>query len=317
MKFSIVIPAKDKNDPQLKELLDSIEAQRYPSEDVEVLVITEGDSEQAKGIGAKRARGDIVGFFCCDNLIVDDDLFLHVANTFRKDKKLTGFYSNFYEYKHTRNSLERYFALMGYNDPIPYYLGKCDRKPHHTWEEGVIAKVKYYLGKESLGDNGFFFRRDHLVQADLDHFYPMDICVDLEERDLMFYYVYANAYICHRTTNGNLLKFLWRRYKYARDLYCNRTDRRWKIISGKKDYCRLSGFIFETVLAFPAILRSSYRAIYFREPAYLWEYPVNLGFLIMYTILQVRTCLKQVYAFVLSTAKRASTSASMPLNNRL
>lgn len=61
MQLSLVIPCKDISDPKLGELLRSIEAQDFPKDELETLIITEGTSESAKAIGIRRAKGEMIG----------------------------------------------------------------------------------------------------------------------------------------------------------------------------------------------------------------------------------------------------------------
>lgn len=71
--LSLVIPAKDKNDPKLADLLKSIKAQDFPKDKMETLIITEGTSESAKAIGIRKAKGEVIGFLASDNEIIDNN----------------------------------------------------------------------------------------------------------------------------------------------------------------------------------------------------------------------------------------------------
>ena len=73
--ISCIIPAKSLDDPNLKDLVDSIRAQDFPQDQIETIVVTEGDSEQAKAIGIRKARGEICAMFCADNVLVNNYIF--------------------------------------------------------------------------------------------------------------------------------------------------------------------------------------------------------------------------------------------------
>ena len=121
MKLSIVIPAKDKNDPKLAELLQSIETQDFPKGEMEVLVITEGTSESAKAIGIRKAKGEVIGILASDNQI-DDTTFLMIM--YHSALVYGAAFPYSYEYYQEDDILNRYFALIGGNDPLAYYMGK-------------------------------------------------------------------------------------------------------------------------------------------------------------------------------------------------
>ena len=82
MKLSLVIPAKDKNDPKLADLLKSIEAQDFTKEELEILVITEGTPESAKAIGIRRAKGEVIGILASDNELIVTDFLSVIMDKF-------------------------------------------------------------------------------------------------------------------------------------------------------------------------------------------------------------------------------------------
>ncbi len=84
MIFSCIIPAsqKDAESQKLKDLIASIKAQDFPQDQIEILTISEGDSEQAKAIGIRQARGEICAMFCADNMIMETGLFTRVKTIY-------------------------------------------------------------------------------------------------------------------------------------------------------------------------------------------------------------------------------------------
>lgn len=300
MLISCIIPAKDREDPKLKDLIASIQSQDFPKKQIEILIITEGDSESAKSIGIRKSTGKILCMLCADNLILSKSLFSDVKRLFDKYPNLTGVYSSHYSYSKTDNSLNRYFSLMGVNDPVPFYLGKADRKSHLHKDESVIFDIVQFKEKiPSLGDNCFFVRSELFKMTHLDHYYPMDACEDLRR---LGEYVYARLYhdiVWHRTSDS-LINFLKKRYRYAKDLYSNRTDRRWKMLDTRKDYWKLAGFILATLTVVQPLSISIRGYRYTRDCAWFWHWPVCLGFVITYGILACRNLLKFRSLFQLS-----------------
>lgn len=281
--FSCVIPAskKDAESQNLKNLIASIKAQDFPQDQIEILVITEGDSEQAKAIGIRQAKGEICAMFCADNRIMSPYLFSAIYGFFQEVPHISGLYPNRYYYTKNDNSLNRYFSLIGGNDPICYYLGKNDRQPH------VIDLWKTSNYQPSYGCNGFFYRASEIKATDLDHYYPMDNALEIKGR------IHGMSLddIWHRTSD-NLLNFLIKRYRYARDLYCDRDDRRWKMLDTKEDYLRLAGFCLATATVIPCLWTSIRGHLKVRDVAWFWHWPVAFSFLIMYTALAIRNLFK-------------------------
>ena len=292
--ISCIIPvsAKDAESQNLKDLIASIKAQDFPQDKIEILVITEGDSEQAKAIGIKQAKGEICAMFCADNCIVAKNLFSAVAGLFGVNKMASGLYARHYYNVLEDNSLNRYFSLIGGNDPISFYLGKNDRLPAYLQDENMYFEYQVFRNRiPSLGDNGFFYWREKILKADLDHYYPMDCAVDLIKQGENRFIRLNFPSIWHRTSD-NLISFLKKRYRYAKDLYCDRQDRRWKMLDTREDYIRLAIFILCTVTVIPCLMVSFKGFAKIKDPAWFWHWPVCAGFLITYSILALRNWIK-------------------------
>lgn len=274
MHLSIIITAKDKNDQKLHDLLGSIKSQTYRG-DFEVLVITEGDSESAKAIGLKRARGDVVCFMASDNYL-NDKYFLSkcMERFYQYGYDATSpmyYYRNEYD-----NALNRYFALFGVNDPIPLYLDKNDRFPVWNIENLDLKKFR------TFGDNGFFIKRDKIMQSDLEHYFHIDNINDVWDKIKFSYTPFTS--IWHRT-GGNIFKFFWKRFKYADKFMV--PERRWHMVE-RSDIPKLLWFIFCTVTLVQPLYLSfkGYRNVHdwawFLHPVVCWFT------LITYTLLMVK-----------------------------
>lgn len=295
MIFSCIIPvsAKDADSQMLKDLIGSIRSQDFDQSQIEILVMGEecGDSEQSKAAGILKAQGEICAMFCADNLLMNNQVFKDV-NRLLGEFNSIGIYSKHYAYVKKDNSLNRYFSLMGNNDPIAFYLGKSDRKPFWEHDENeCFSAVRFDEEIPSLGDNGFFFKRSILNEANIDNYYPMDVAVDLSRKGYSQYIRTAGSYLWHRTSD-NLLTFLKKRYRYARDLYSDRTDRRWKMLATNDDVLRLGWFIVSTITVVPCLVISIKGFLKIKDWAWFWHWPVCFGFLITYSILTFRNLFK-------------------------
>lgn len=284
MSISCIIPAKSESDPNLKLLIDSIKAQNYPQDQVEILVITEGNSEEAKAIGIRHAKHDICAMFCADNEIVHQDLFSLVEGSFEQFPELTGVYTKHYHVDKKDNLVNSYFSLLGANDVVPFFLGKCDRLPYTKYsidEKATFFSFKY--GVPSLGDNGFFFKRKYLLDADLDHYYPMDICEDLRQLGHNMYLRLNIDAIWHKTSS-NIFSFLSKRNKYAESLYLNQfIHRRWRMIDGKQEWVKLLFWSAMSIIIIPDILYAIHGYLRYKHRAWFLHPIVCLLMVISYT----------------------------------
>lgn len=282
--ISCIIPAsaKDAESQNLKDLIASIKSQDFPQDQIEILVITEGDSESAKGIGIRRAQGEICAMFCADNFITESNLFSRVKHILDHWTEYDAAFPYTYAYVKGDNSLNRYFSLIGGNDPICYYLGKNDRSPYIARELEITSKYQ-----PAYGCNGFFYRASAIKSTNLDNYYPMDNALEIKGK---FWPIMSNG-IWHRTSD-NLISFLKKRYRYARDLYSDRKDRRWRMLDTKEDYLRLGIFILSTLLVVPALTVSVRGFCKIKDQAWFWHWPVCVGFLITYSLLAIRNLFK-------------------------
>mgnify|MGYP001560419614 CR=1 FL=1 len=227
LKLSLVIPCKDKNDKKLADLLRSIEAQDFPKNEMEVLVITEGTSESAKAIGIRKARGEVIGILASDNVLIKPHFLRWMYM-----KTLEHFATFPAYYEPIRDSLNRYFALIGGNDPLSFYMGKNDRLPHYKEFHKTSQKGT------SLGDNGFFILKRFIEQTDLNNYYHVD-----NANESACWATPIEISIIHNT-GGNIFSFFCKRYLYGLQHAFN-PNRRWHLVDFRqpKDIVRLIWFI--------------------------------------------------------------------------
>jgi len=280
--LSCIITAKDRNDPKLKDLEYSLSQQTFHN--FETIIITEGNSEIAKAIGLKRAKGSIICILASDNYLNDDRFFEKclkpIIESWNEPYPVYGSYPHQYWYYKDDDILNRYFALFGVNDPIPFYLKKNDKMSYLLINKRSNIDFLHFNFNECLtfGDNGMFVRKDILMKADIEHYFHIDVFQDLIN---LGYKTYAlvNTTIWHRT-GGNIFKFFLKRLKYA-DKFSE--GRRWHMVE-RKDLPRLAWFIVSTLtLIYPLYLSvKGYRII--KDKAWFLHLPVCLITLGVYGI---------------------------------
>ncbi len=196
-RISIVIPtlncARD-----LEAALRSIRAQHYPSDRVEIIVADGGSTddtrqtaaawgcvvvdneritgEAGKAAGLARASHEIVGFVDSDNELTSPAL-LRAAAAALADPQIEAAEPVRFDASEGMSALNRYFALLGMNDPLVLFLGAYDRTclvtgkwtgmEHVTCGESETHwKIRFHRTQlPTMGANGFFTRRRTALSA--------------------------------------------------------------------------------------------------------------------------------------------------------
>lgn len=278
-KLSLIIPCLDPNDNKLKELLASINKQDFPKEDMEVLVITEGTSESAKAIGIRQAKGEVIGLLASDNELIDRGFLTNLYHlTVREGSAYPGAY-----YLGEDDILNRYFALIGGNDPLAYYMHRNDRCPH-------VTSLYKAMDKPAYGDNGFFVLKSLIEKTDLDNYYHVDNAseIGIEPYACM-------SQIWHKT-GGNIFSFFAKRYRYGLQHAFN-PNRRWHLVDFRnpKDIWRLICFILFTLTLVQPLSLSlrGYRKI--QDVAWFIHPVACLLTLVTYTTLMIHLGLRNLF----------------------
>ena len=282
MKLSLVIPAKSKDDPKLAELLRSIEAQDFPREELEVLVITKGTSESAKAIGIRQAKGEVIGILASDNELIGINFLKNMTRICLKEGSC---YPAYYWYDTEDNVLNRYFSLIGGNDPLAYYMNKNDKL---KWTDSL----KSPSSDSAFGDNGFFVRKDIIIKSDLENYFHVDNVHDvIEEANLHC----VDSRIWHKT-GGNLLNFFKKRYHYGLQHAFN-SNRRWHLVDFRqpKDIMRLIWFVICSVTLVEPLILSFRGFLKIRDVAWFLHPVACLMTLTTYSLLVIRLGLSRLF----------------------
>ena len=211
---SIIIPTLNA-ERTLEGCLRSIASQNYPRENLEIIIadggstdetlriaenfITENTSisveviknkrktcEAGKSIGVKYADNEIIALIDSDNILEGQNWLKRMVSPF-EDSDIVASEPLYYSYRKKDKLLNRYFALLGMNDPICLYLGNYDRYCHLTgkWTELKIASkdMGEYIALEldeenipTIGANGFLVKKKYLIETDYEpYLFDLDI----------------------------------------------------------------------------------------------------------------------------------------------
>lgn len=199
---------------------------------VKVIVRRGLDSESSKAIGLLTTKADVYCDMAADNYLPDKGFIKRLMEPLNSGKANAS-YPKRYFYDKNDNLLNRYFALFGVNDPVAFYLGKADRKGY-----GVEFKGE---GVPTVGANGFFIKRKLLLEADIKHFYHIDVISDIKDK---VKFAVVDTTIGH-DTGETIFSFFKKRREYLEKLYLrNRANRRYHLYDSRRDFWKLAKFIF-------------------------------------------------------------------------
>lgn len=197
--ISVIIPVYNGGEHLVK-LLDSVRAQDYPQEKLELLAVdddSEDDTravaerygarvlrngshhiERGKAIGLAAAKHEFILFLDADNYFTRTDWIRTAIEPLLADDTLVGAQSIRFHYEAGDPAANRYCSLFGINDPLAFYLNRRDRLT--AWERDwkllgeVEDRGRYYIGTfhapavPTLGSQGFLTRKSLLRQAPHD-----------------------------------------------------------------------------------------------------------------------------------------------------
>ncbi|MBI2008416.1 glycosyltransferase family 2 protein, partial [Candidatus Amesbacteria bacterium] len=249
--ISVVTATYDGSLSTLAECLKRVRSQNYPQKKIEIILGHGGtrvidslakkfhakvvyidslkqNAEYNRGVAFNRAQNDLVLILDHDNFMPTNDYLRQLVQPLLDDPQIVAVESCYFHYDRSYSPLDRYYALIGTLDPIPYYLGKADRMPQtsHSWTltGKAIDKGKYYVVEfepnprkiPTVGTNGCLMRR-RLVAANADvrpdYHYPIDVMVDVIRSGHNRFAFVKNSLI-HLTGSRGVIPFLQRRLKF-------------------------------------------------------------------------------------------------------
>lgn len=252
-----------------------------------------GSPEAAKAVALREARNELVLEIDCDNVLPNKSWLSTMVNSFQKEPKATACYTWRYHHDPKDKILNRYFSLIGANDPVALFLGRADRQGYIEENWKLLGKArdkgKYFLVKHdlknmpTLGANGFLINRKtlNLAQVDEKHFFHIDVNWDLINLGKRSYVVVKND-IIHDSGEG-IMMFFAKRKRYMEDLYLrDLSNRRYLLYDKTRDkkrifeYCLYSGtFIGPLIFSIRGYLKR-------RDPAWFLHPIVCFVFLLIY-----------------------------------
>lgn len=287
----------------LKQCLEAVLAQDYPAK-IEIVIADGGSSDESvtiakaygakvvavptakqnaeynKGVAVNQAKHEVLALIDHDNILPHRHWLKHMVAPLLEDETIIGAGTLRFAHDRTMTPLDRYFALIGAPDPVPFFLNKS---AHQSWlYDGfhlrgrlIEERSGYFLVEldpekmPALGGNGAVLRRSLLEQAkaDPDNFFHIDIHVDLARAGLRRY-AFVKDTIKHLSNNSILPFLARRRYFIEKYHFLDYSRRRYSIYEPTKDKAALIGYILYSI-TFVGPLYHALRG-YFRIPDGAW-----------------------------------------------
>jgi glycosyltransferase involved in cell wall biosynthesis len=267
----------------IKQALESVRSQNYPQKKIEIVIADGGSTDKTltivkkynvrvlkvpkelqnaeynKGIGINAAKKEILLMLDSDNMLPHTEWIRKMIVPFIEHNDVVGVEPLRFHYDPKMTLLDRYFSLLGGNDPVAYYLNKDS---HLSWafdRYNLYGKSKdlgdYYLVKflpgriPALGGNGAAIRRELLLKeasADPDHFFHIDVNVDLIRKGFNTYGIFKDSII--HLTNNSVIPFLKRRQYYiVKYHFEDMSKRRFSVYEPPKDTLNLIKYCLYSV----------------------------------------------------------------------
>lgn len=314
--ISAIIPTYN-SAKTLDRCLKTLRQQDYPQSKIEIILADGGSTDQTveiankyqakvvkvpkdkqnaeynRGVAYNQAKGELV-------LVVDHDNFLPSTNWLQQmikplaeNHQMVATTTCYYHYDRSYGLMDRYFALLGAGEPLPYYLGKADRMPQYQkqWslsgqaeDCGDYFRVTFTKNPRqfpSIGTNGCLMRRQLVskhAKVQPENHYPIDVMFDLVQAGHPQFGFVKNS-IIHLTHARGLWAFLGRRRKFAEDYHFNDQNfksnlfsltagkRRWSVFM-KGDEMALLKFVIYSLTVVKPLLDAVYGFI--RIPDLAW-----------------------------------------------
>lgn len=305
----------------IKYCLESLFNQNYPKEKIEVIIADGGsedktlsilsefdvkiikipkekqEAEYNKGVGISQAKNEILLLIDHDNVLPHKDWLRKMVQPLMENKTITGVEVLRFHYNPKDNILDRYFALIGGVDPVPYYLGKDSKLSFAFGKYNLLGIAKdlgdYYLVKfdkekiPTLGANGFMIRRSLLkyAKADPENFFHIDINYDLISKGFNIYAFVKDDIIHYKKTKFlEFLKFLIRRKKIMEIQYFESfKKRRYAVFMSSQDKVGLIKYVFYTITIIKPTYDSIRGFLKIRDLAWFLHPFICFSFLIIYS----------------------------------
>lgn len=330
--ISVITPSYSGSLSVLEKCLDGVRKQKYPQSKIEIvlghggtrteiehllkkynakaIIVPENkqNAEYNRGIAFNSAKGELVLVLDHDNFFPSRNWISDMVAPLLVHKDLVGVNTCYYHYDSTYDIMDRYFALFGTSEPLPYFLKKADRFPQTAKEwplnGNAIDHGKYFLVDfsddprkfPSIGTNGCLLRRKLVKQnsqSDPEHHYPIDVLADLAKAGFTKY-AYVKNSIIHLTHSRGFWEFTKRRWQFvAKYHFEEHNKRRWSVVMPKDELGVFAFVLYSISIVLP--LGESIRGyLKIRDSAWFIHPLMCLGTTFVYGYMTIKYALRKL-----------------------
>ena len=314
----------------LAECLESVRLQNYPSQ-IEIVLADGGsidktleiakkfnatvinvaeekqNAEYNKGVAVNNTTQEIILMIDHDNILPHKDWLKKMVKPLVQDKEIFGAGVLRFHYDKKMSVIDRYSALLGGTDPVPFFFNKSAHQSYlfsgfHLKGKLIKEETGYYKvkldpkGLPTLGGNGSVLKRKLLKKAESspDYFFHIDIHADLAKKGYTSY-AFVKDTIIHLTNNSFFPFLRRRRYFIEKYHFEDHTRRRYSVYDPSVDKFALVGFVvYSLSLLLPTV--DAIRGC-IKKPDIAWfVHPfMCLGILSVYGITTIKEEVKNVF----------------------
>ncbi len=327
--ISVVIATRN-SARTLSQCLSSIEKQNYPA-NIEIVIADGGSTDKTleivkkfnarvinvpenkqnaeynKGVAANNCKNELLLMIDHDNILPHKNWLKKMVKPLIEEEEIFGSGVLRFHYDKKMTLIDRYSALLGGTDPVPFFFNKSAHQSYlysgfHLKgkvikEREDYVKVKLNLNSfPALGGNGSILRRKLLSKAKSspEHFFHIDIHVDLARKGFTTY-AFVKDSIIH-LTNNNFIPFLRRRrYFIEKYHFVDHSKRRYSIYNPQTDKLALIGFVFYSISIVLPTIDSIRGFLKVADIAWFLHPLICLGILAVYGITTIKEGIKNVF----------------------
>ena len=317
----------------LDKCLSSVREQDYPQDKIEIILGDGGSSDNTfhiarkyhakvikiskekqhaeynRGVAFNEAKGDLSLILDHDNFLPDNTWLRDMVAPLLENPAMVATNTCFYHYSDSYCLMDRYYALFGANEPLPYYLKKADRMPQTAKEWLLTGKAKdmgrYYLVEfennprefPSIGTNGCLLRTKLVTtHADIrpEFHYPIDVLFDVVKKGHNQFGFVKNS-IIHLTHSSGLFAFMKRRKQFVEHYHFQDVSkRRWSVVM-PGDELRVILYVFYSLSFVIPLLNSLKGFTKIRDVAWFVHPLMCLGTTVIYGYVTVKYKLANLF----------------------
>ena len=266
----------------LAKCLSLVRSQKYPQSKIEILLGDGGSTDHTveiakkykaiivkiptkkqnaefnRGTAFNRAKKELVLILDHDNFMTSKHYLQDLVQPLIDHPEVVASESCYYHYDRRYSLLDRYYALFGTIEPVPFYFGKADKMMQTSKKWNLHGKSTdygdYYLVEfennpllfPTIGTNGCLMRRKLVSEnADVrpDYHFPIDVMVDVVKSGHNKFAFVKNSLI-HLTGARGVFTFLKRRVMFVEKYHFTDGPRRRYSVYMPGDEWNLVKFIF-------------------------------------------------------------------------